>query len=71
MSPLNPRYVLHNYLVRRALGTAEIRVCSELHAFFEVLSEPYSDQPVYGRFAREPPGWGGALALSCSSRALL
>jgi uncharacterized protein YdiU (UPF0061 family) len=40
MIPLNPRYVLRNYLVRQALGAAEMRDCSELHAFFEVLSDP-------------------------------
>ena len=67
MNRVNPRYVLRNYLAQQAISAAEEGDFSELHALFNVLSDPYTDHPGQERFAQEPPDWGRALAVSCSS----
>lgn len=67
MNRVNPRHLLRNYLAQQAISAAEEADFSELHALSYVLSNPCTDQLGRERFAQEPPDWGRALAVSCSS----
>jgi uncharacterized protein YdiU (UPF0061 family) len=67
MDAANPRYVLRNYLAQQAIEQAEQGDYGEVDRLLAVLSRPYEEQPGMAAYAAEPPDWGRALAVSCSS----
>jgi uncharacterized protein YdiU (UPF0061 family) len=67
MDRVNPRYVLRNYLAQQAIERAEQGDYGEVNTLLEVLSRPFDDQEGRTHYAAEPPEWGKALAVSCSS----
>ncbi|MGB5453397.1 MAG: protein adenylyltransferase SelO family protein, partial [Sedimenticolaceae bacterium] len=67
MQAVNPRYVLRNYLVQRAIEQAEQGDYAEIDRLLVLLSRPFDDQPGMQAYASEPPDRGRHLEVSCSS----
>jgi uncharacterized protein YdiU (UPF0061 family) len=67
MDRVNPRYVLRNYLAQQAIERAEQGDYGEVDRLLAVLSRPFDEQEGRAHYAAEPPEWGRALAVSCSS----
>lgn len=63
----NPRYILRNYLAQEAIEAAEAGDNGPLHELFDLLKQPFAEQPERARYARLPPDWAKGLAMSCSS----
>lgn len=71
MQQVNPKYVLRNYMAQLAIDAAEkgdYRLVDEL---YELLQQPYADQPEKNQWAAKRPEWAknkvGCSMLSCSS----
>ena len=72
MLSANPKYVLRNWMAQLAIDSAEkedYSVCEEL---FELLKNPYSEQPEHEqKWFKKRPEWAknrvGCSMLSCSS----
>ncbi len=67
MNMVNPKYILRNYLAQNAISAAQSGDYSELNRLFQVLQDPYSEQPEHESYAELPPNWGKELEISCSS----
>lgn len=61
MQAVNPRYVLRNYLVQRAIEQAEQGDYAEIDRLLVLLSRPFDDQPGMQAYASEPPDRGRHL----------
>lgn len=67
MRQANPRYVLRNHLAQAAIAEAERGGNALLTQLFQVLQQPYDDQPEHAELA-EPPGADTPMvSVSCSS----
>ena len=67
MLSVNPKYILRNHVVQRAIEMAENDDFSEVEKLLDILSQPYSDHPV-DEFYENPPKPGTPkLVVSCSS----
>ena len=72
MKRANPKYVLRNWMAQLAIDAAEkedYSVCEEL---FELLKNPYDEQPEFEeKWFKKRPEWArnrvGCSMLSCSS----
>jgi len=67
MHTVNPKYILRNYLAQQAIVAAEQGDIKPLNELFNVLSQPFAEQPGKELFAARPPDWGKHLQISCSS----
>lgn len=71
MDLLNPKYVLRNYMAQLAIDAAEKKDYSIIHELYEVLKNPYSEQPNSEKWYSKRPDWArkktGSSMLSCSS----
>lgn len=68
MNEINPKYILRNYMAENAIRLAqEEKNHSEINVLLNVLSNPFSEQPEYERYAAEPPEWAEKISVSCSS----
>ena len=67
MRAVNPRYILRNYLAQQAIERAEQGDYAEIDRLLGLLSRPFDEQPGMQAYAQEPPDWGRALEVSCSS----
>ncbi|WP_455371878.1 protein adenylyltransferase SelO family protein, partial [Petrachloros mirabilis] len=67
MNAVNPKYVLRNYLAQQAIEKAQEKDFSEIDRLFNLLREPFTDQPGMDVYADSPPNWGKHIAVSCSS----
>ena len=71
MHQTNPKYVLRNYMAQLAIDKAENNDYSLISELYEMLKNPYEDQPKYNHWYKKRPDWArdkpGSSQLSCSS----
>lgn len=71
MNAVNPKYVLRNYMAQLAIEAAEKEDYSLISELYEVLKNPYDEQPEAAKWFAKRPDWArtklGCSMLSCSS----
>ncbi len=71
MNAINPKYVLRNYMAQLAIDAAEQGDCKVLEELFNLLKNPYGEQPAHEKWFARRPEWArnkvGCSMLSCSS----
>ena len=71
MNAVNPKYVLRNYMAQLAIDAADKLDFSVLDELYQMLKNPYSEQPEYEKWFTKRPEWArhkvGCSMLSCSS----
>lgn len=71
MNAVNPKYVLRNYMAQLAIETAEKEDFTVLEELYNLLKNPYSEQPEFEKWFAKRPDWArekiGCSMLSCSS----
>jgi uncharacterized protein YdiU (UPF0061 family) len=71
MNAINPKYVLRNYMAHLAIEAADKGDYSVLEELFQLLKQPYSEQPKSQKWFAKRPSWAdekvGCSMLSCSS----
>ena len=67
MRATNPRYVLRNWLVQRAIDLAQDKDFSEVDRLLHLLRRPFDDQPGFEEYARPAPPDFLVHGVSCSS----
>lgn len=67
MNQVNPKFILRNYLLQKAIEKAEQGDYSEVRKLLLIVSKPFDEQPEYESYAGFPPDWSKDLSVSCSS----
>ncbi|MEC3906778.1 YdiU family protein [Tamlana sp. 2201CG12-4] len=71
MNKVNPKYVLRNYMAQLAIADAEKGDYKLIDELFQLLKQPYKEQPEYQKWFAKRPEWArhkvGCSMLSCSS----
>jgi len=71
MKSVNPKYVLRNYMAQRAIDEAEKGDNSLVKELYDLLLNPYEEQPTMEKWYAKRPEWArhkvGCSMLSCSS----
>lgn len=71
MHKTNPKYIFRNYMAKMAIDAAEKEDYSLINTFFDLLKNPYNEQPEHEQWFSKRPNWAmnkvGCSALSCSS----
>lgn len=71
MNAVNPKYVLRNYMAQLAIDAANKEDYSLIDELFQLLKNPYSEQPENEKWFSKRPEWArnkiGCSMLSCSS----
>lgn len=67
MKQVNPKYILRNYMAEVAIKKAEEKDYSEIDRLFNLLQNPYDEQPENEIYAGLPPEWSQEISVSCSS----
>ena len=71
MMTTNPKYVLRNYMSQMAIDKAETDNFSLIEELYQVLKNPYDEQPEFQYWFAKRPEWArhkvGCSMLSCSS----
>ena len=71
MNSVNPKYVLRNYMAQLAIDAAENHDFSVVEELYELLRQPYAEQPEHEKWFVKRPEWArnkvGCSMLSCSS----
>lgn len=71
MNAVNPKYVLRNYMAQLAIDDAEQGNYNRIDELFQLLKEPYKEQPGKEQWFAKRPEWArhkvGCSMLSCSS----
>ena len=71
MNAVNPKYVLRNYMSQLAIDDANKGNYKLIDELFQVLKQPYAEQPEYEKWFAKRPDWArhkvGCSMLSCSS----
>lgn len=71
MNLVNPKYVLRNYMAQLAIDSADDEDCTLLKELYQILLQPYNEQPENEKWYAKRPNWArhkvGCSALSCSS----
>ena len=71
MNLVNPKYVLRNYMAQMVIEEADKGNYDLLHEMYQLLLNPYQEQPNYQKWFAKRPDWAkhkiGCSMLSCSS----
>ncbi|WNH08192.1 protein adenylyltransferase SelO [Thalassobellus suaedae] len=71
MNAVNPKYVLRNYMAQLAIDDAEKGNYELIDELFQLLKQPYAEQPENEKWFAKRPEWArhkvGCSMLSCSS----
>jgi uncharacterized protein YdiU (UPF0061 family) len=71
INAVNPKYVLRNYMAQLAIENAEKGNYDLINELYELLKEPYAEQPSKEKWFAKRPEWAnekvGCSMLSCSS----
>ena len=71
MNAVNPKYVLRNYMSQMAIDAADEGDYALIDELFQLLKNPYSEQPEKEKWFAKRPEWArdkvGCSRLSCSS----
>ena len=71
MNLVNPKYVLRNYMAQLCIDDADKGDYGLLKELFEMLKNPYDEQPQFQNWFAKRPDWArdkvGCSMLSCSS----
>ncbi|MFC4723295.1 YdiU family protein [Geojedonia litorea] len=71
MNKVNPKYVLRNYMAQLAIDAANIGDYNVIDELFQLLKQPYEEQPEFEKWYAKRPEWArhkvGCSMLSCSS----
>ncbi|SHJ48674.1 Uncharacterized conserved protein YdiU, UPF0061 family [Reichenbachiella agariperforans] len=71
MNAVNPKYVLRNYMAQLAIDAAEQGDYTLVNELYQMLRQPYNEQPQYEKWYTKRPEWArhkvGCSMLSCSS----
>ena len=71
MDQVNPKYVLRNYMAQLCIDDADKGDYALLKELFEMLKDPYDEQPNFKKWFAKRPDWArdkvGCSMLSCSS----
>ena len=71
MNQINPKYVLRNYMAQLAIDAADKDDYSLVDELFQLLKNPYDEQPESEKWFAKRPDWArtkvGCSMLSCSS----
>ena len=68
MKKINPKYILRNYMLEIAIQKAQVdHDYSEIDTLFNLLQNPFDEQPEYESYAGFPPDWAQNISVSCSS----
>ncbi len=71
MRSVNPKYVLRNYMAQVAIDAAEQGDYTVLNELYDLLKNPYDEQPKFEKWYAKRPNWAkhkvGCSMLSCSS----
>ena len=71
MKQVNPKYVLRNYMAQLAIDEAEKGKFDLINELYNMLLNPYDEQPEYQKWYAKRPDWAkhkvGCSQLSCSS----
>jgi serine/tyrosine/threonine adenylyltransferase len=71
MNKVNPKYVLRNYMAQLSIDEADKGDYSLVKELFELLKNPYEEQPENQKWFAKRPDWArdkvGCSMLSCSS----
>ena len=71
MDLVNPKYVLRNYMAQLAIDEVDKGNHSLIEEFYQLLKNPYSEQPQHKKWFAKRPEWArhkvGCSMLSCSS----
>ena len=71
MNAVNPKYVLRNYMSQLAIDAANKEDYSLINELYQLLKNPYAEQPNYEKWFAKRPEWArhkiGSSVLSCSS----
>jgi protein adenylyltransferase len=67
MKQVNPKYILRNYMAEVAIKKAEQKDYSEIERLFNLLQNPFDEQPENESYSGSPPEWSQEISVSCSS----
>lgn len=67
MLQTNPKYVLKNYMLQKAISLAESGDNSMVEELLHIANNPYDELPKYEHFAGDTPEEYKNIGLSCSS----
>jgi len=67
MRTINPKYILRNYMAEVAIQKAQENDFSEVERLFDLLKNPFDEQPDNHKYADFPPEWAQQISVSCSS----
>lgn len=71
LNSVNPKYVLRNYMSQMAIELAEKEIYTLVDELYNLLLNPYDEQPEFENWFAKRPDWArqkiGSSMLSCSS----
>ena len=67
MLKINPKYVLKNYMLQKAINLAEKGDFSMVETLLYIATHPYDELPEFEHFAQDTPDEYKNIGLSCSS----